>query len=189
MYTVKFLDSDSFDRLPYKRIHTSIGVADRNEGVAYVRDRGNPMDIFTAYHELEHLKGDDLHEHETPGEDGVYYKDTGGWMQTAAPLAAFIPGVGPMASMALGAGGTMMSQRSQAKQQKASMGQQPQQATMNQFNPSAAMPQNAAPATSQVGGGDMGGGGLESGTIDKVRKMMNQRQSGFYSGRDAGGYA
>ena len=190
MYTVKFLDSNSFDKLPYNRITTSVGVADRKSGIAYVRDTGNPMDVFTAYHELEHLKGDDLHEFESPGEDGVYYKDAGGWMQTAAPFAAFIPGVGPLLSAGLGAGGQMMS-TNRGGMGKNIMGamnavQQPQ-TTMNQFNPQAYA--QAAPATSGIGGqGDSaGGGGLESGTIAKVRQMMQQRQSGFYSGRDAGG--
>lgn len=96
MYTVKFLDNESFDNLPYKRVSSAVGLADSNKGIAYVRDTGNPMDIFTAYHELEHLKGDDLGEHEDPDENGVYYKDIGKTLAYVAPFAALlIPGVGP----------------------------------------------------------------------------------------------
>ena len=105
-YTVKFLDNESFERLPYKKVMTSIGVADRNSGIAYVRDTGNPMDIFTAYHELEHLKGDDLHEYESPGEDGIYYKDMGWLLPVAAAASFLIPGVGPAIGGALGSVGS-----------------------------------------------------------------------------------
>lgn len=189
-YTVKFMKSEEFDQLPYNRITTSLGVADRNKNVAYVRDTANPMDVFTAFHELEHLKGDDLDEYESPGEDGVYYKDTGTWMQTLAPIAAFIPGIGPIASAGMAAGGTAMNARSQAKAQKSAMGQQMGQGqqAMDNFNPSMSMSQGA-PATSMSGGGggDMGGA-LGAGTIDKVRGLLQQRQSGFYSGRDAGAF-
>lgn len=182
-YTVKFLDSDSFDKLPYNKIATSVGVADRNAGVAYVRDTGNPMDVFTAYHELEHLKGDDLHEYESPGEDGIYYKNLGQTFQNVLPtLGGFLKG-GPIGA-GLGAAGSLLGKGGKQPQQ--------QQSTMDSFNPQASAqgpePQ-ASPATSAVGsqgGGDMGGG-LGQGTIDKVRQMMQQRASGFYAGRDASG--
>lgn len=184
-YTVKFLDSESFDNLPYNKVGTSVGVADRTSGVAYVRDTGNPMDIFTAYHELEHLKGDDLNEFESPGEDGIYYKDTGQWMQTAAPFANFIPGVGPGVSMAMGAGGTAMHQGTVAKQQKSAMqNQQPmQQDAMNQFNQG--QPQQQSPAVSQVGGGGMGVEGSPGGNGGMIGKIQDflRNQSGFWSGR------
>lgn len=181
MYTVKFISHEDFDSLPYNKVATSIGVADRSKGIAYVRDTGNPIDIFTAYHELEHLKGDDLHEHESPGEDGVYYKN--GFMSTALPIAAsFIPGIGPVAGPALG-----MAMNSGGGKQS----QQPQQGTMDQFNPQASMAQmTASPATSAVGGAGAGGAGgpMGQGTIDKVRQMMaQQNQSGYYAGRNAGG--
>lgn len=188
-YTVKFLDNESFDNLPYNRVATSIGVADRKSGIAYVRDTGDPMDVFTAYHELEHLKGDDLHEHESPGEDGVYYKGLGQIFQSIAPTALGFATGGPIGA-GIGAAGTFASNKAQKSAMKQ---QQPQQATMDSFNPSASMAPQApsAPAVSAVGGGggDMGGGGLGAGTIDKVRQMLSQqRQSGFYSGRDAGGF-
>lgn len=106
MYTVKFLDNESFDNLPYKGVATAVGVADRNSNIAYVRDTGNPMDIFTAHHELEHLKGDDLGEHESPDEDGIYYKKLGQFILPALAAASFlIPGVGPAIGGALGSVG------------------------------------------------------------------------------------
>lgn len=180
-YTVKFVDNETFERLPYKKVATSVGVADRNAGVAYVRDTGNPMDVFTAYHELEHLKGDDLHEYESPGEDGIYYKDFGQVVSNILPaVGGFFTG-GPVGG-ALGAAGSFFGGKGNKGQS-----QQPQHATMNQFNPSVSMAP-PSPATSQVGGQSAGqdGGGLGAGTINKVRDFMKQRSSGFYSGRDAG---
>lgn len=180
-YTVKFVDSETFDRLPYNKVVTSIGVADRNKGIAYVRDTGNPMDIFTAHHELEHLKGDDLNEFESPGEDGIYYKDLGSTFKTiAGPVGSLFGPLGGLFGQATGAlmGGGKKQEQGQ------------QQPTMNAFNPSAQIQTPQAPATSQVGGATGGdaGGGLGAGTIDKVRQLMaKQNQSGFYAGRDPGG--
>ena len=182
-YTVKFLDNEAFDKLPYNRVGTSVGVADRNSGVAYVRDTGDPMDVFTAYHELEHLKGDDLHEFESPGEDGIYYKGFGQMLQSIAPILPFVPYAGVGGSMIASGVGAKMSKNS-AKQQ------QPQQASMDQFNPmgSVASPMGqATPAVSQVGGAggvSMGGGG----DAEKIRQLLRQNQAGFHSGRDAGGF-
>ena len=182
MLTVKFVDNETFDSLPYKNAGTSLGVADRNKGIAYVRDTGNPMDIFTAYHELEHLKGEDWEEHASPSEDGVYYK---GFGDVISSVSSFIPGIGGL----LGKGAGMLFGGGKQQQQ-----QQPQQPTMQQFNPATSMTSQqsqapAAPATSSVGGnggnfagGEMGG----SNTMDKVRNLLQQRQSGFYQGRDAG---
>ena len=184
-YTVKFISHEDFDNLPYNKVGTSIGVADRNAGVAYVRDTGNPMDIFTAYHELEHLKGDDLHEYSSPGEDGVYYKDFGSVVKNILPtVGGFLTG-GPVGG-ALGAAGSFLGGKGGNQQQ------QPQQAPMDSFNPGAMSPvPQAAPATSSVGGGGDGGmgGGLGQGTMDKVRQtLQRQNQSGYYAGRDAGGF-
>ena len=106
IYTLKFLDSDSFDKLPYSGAIEALGVADQSAGIAYVRDNQNPLDVFTAIHELEHLKGDDLDEHATPGEPGVYYKKAKDWILPAIAAASFlIPGVGPAIGGALGSVG------------------------------------------------------------------------------------
>src|SRR3990167_6419691 len=188
MYTVKFVDNETFDNLPYNKVATSIGVADRNSGMAYVRDTGNPMDVFTAYHELEHLKGDDLGEYESPGEDGIYYKGFGDILSNILPtIGGFFTG-GPIGA-GIGAAGSFLGGKGKE--------QQPQQAPMNQFNPQASVSQaqgQQAPAVSAVGGAGAGGAGgaMGQGTVGKMRSDMElaqsaMRQKGFYSGRDAGG--
>ena len=195
MYTVKWLNDEEFEKLPFKDVANAVGVADSESSIAYVRDRGNPMDIFTAYHELEHLKGDTLGEHENPEEPGVYYKSTGSWMQTAAPFANFIPGVGPIASLALGAGGTAMNAKEASKAAKSQ--QQSQMNAMSQFNQGQqgmpSMQQAQAPnviQTGQSGTGFGGGGGMgASGGIRSDMELARtalDRNKGFYSGR--GGY-
>ncbi len=182
-FKVRWLNSEEFDRLPYKKAPTSLGLADKNTQTVYVRDTGNKaLDTFSVYHEIEHLNGNDHGEHEDPDEKGIFYKDTGGWLQTAAPLASFIPGVGPAVSLGMGAGGKAMQNRSAQKSQAG------QQNPMQQFQTPQA-PQAQDPNVVQTGGsgaGMMGGGG--DGLMDKVRQMISkQRQSGFYAGRDAGG--
>jgi len=190
MYTLKFLDSESFDKLPYNKASTALGIADRNRMEAYVRDTANPMDAFTAIHELEHLKGDDLGEHESPDENGVYYKETGSWMQTLAPLAAFIPGVGPLASAGLAAGGTAMNASNQGKAQNSAMldQQRAQESMMSQFQSQPQQTPNTiqAPQAPNVvnpggmGGGNQGGSGGMGSDLDLIRRAQ---QKGNYSGR------
>ena len=199
MLTVKFVDNETFDSLPYKNAGTSLGVADRTRGVAYVRDTGNPMDIFTAYHELEHLKGEDWEEHASPNEDGVYYKGFGQMFDsiggTLAPILGGFLG-GPIGSAAASgmqnfAGGIV---NKSGRKDAANKLQEQQQPSMQQFNPATSMTGQqsqmaAAPATSSVGGnggnfagGEMGG----TSTADRIRSLMRDRQSGFLQGRDAG---
>jgi len=77
-YKLEFLDDQAFDNLPYRDVHTSLGLADSNTRTAYVRRTGvNAVDLFTAAHELEHLEegrhGE--HSHHEKYADGVYYKD------------------------------------------------------------------------------------------------------------------
>jgi len=200
MYTVKFLDSESFDNLPYNKVGTSLGVADRNKGVAYVRDTGDPLMIFNAYHELEHLKGDDLGEHESPGEDGVYYKGFGQMFDsiggTLAPILGSIIG-GPIGGAAASgmqnfAGGIVNKSGRKDAANRAMESQQQQQPAMQQFTPS--MPtqaQAAAPATSAIGGGQGGGmegAGMGQGAAGKIRSTQQlvqdfSRSKGFYGGR------
>lgn len=96
-YTVKFLNDADFDLLPAKEIQDKVGVAYPKSGEAFVRSSGSHLvDVFTAMHELEHLKGEDLGEH-YDAEHDCYYKN--GFMQALMPalsMASFlIPGVGP----------------------------------------------------------------------------------------------
>lgn len=72
MYTVRILSEADFDKLPYKRARTSLGLADAKTGVAYVRDTGyNDITKDTIGHELDELMAK-VSPHE---EDGIRYKD------------------------------------------------------------------------------------------------------------------
>lgn len=105
-YKIQFLDDNSFDRLPYKNVYTSLGLADSNTRTAYVRRTGmNAVDLFTAAHELEHLEEgrSGTHSHHEKYHDGVYYKDlmeifTGPKPQQQAPMQSQAPSVQPAAS-------------------------------------------------------------------------------------------
>lgn len=183
-YTVKFLDSESFDKLPYSKSYDSLGVADQKTGIAYVRDTQSPLDVFTAMHELEHLKGHDLEEHATAGEPGVYYKGFGQMFQNVAPaVGGFLTG-GPVGG-ALGAAGSFGANKAQKSAQKSAM--QSQQDMMGQFQPGAATSQpsmsQASPAVSQVGQANAGGGVGNNNIGDTIRQMLAERQSGNYAGR------
>lgn len=103
-YKVQFLDDAEFDQLPANNITEKVGVAYPSIGTAYVRKTGvNAVDVFTAMHELEHLKGDDLGEH-FDSENGCYYKGFGDVFKRVAPIAlgflapALLPGLGGMMS-------------------------------------------------------------------------------------------
>ena len=193
MYTLKFLSSDDFDRLPYDRVSTSLGVADRGKGEAYVRDTASIVDVFTAMHELEHLKGDDLGEHESPDEDGIYYKDSGKLIQTIGPAIA--PFTGPFAPAVLaasqGGGGAMSANRAAKKQNSAMLDQQRamqggQGGMMGQFLDQGPTQGQGSPAVSMVGGGGsnaMSGSGGGGGIGDRIRQLLMERSKGFYSGR------
>lgn len=56
MFSIKILKSDEFDKLPYKRAKTELGVADPASGKAFVRASGvKEWDMKTLEHELNHL--------------------------------------------------------------------------------------------------------------------------------------
>lgn len=104
MYSVKFLTDEEFDRLPAKDVHDKIGVAYPETGEAFVRQSGSStMDVFTALHELEHLKGNDLDEH-FDSENGCYYKKGSSIFKSILPLAAgiFLPQILPAILPGLG---------------------------------------------------------------------------------------
>lgn len=74
MYTVKILSNDEFDKLPYSKTKTSLGMADPKTNIAYIRDTGyNDITKATIGHEL-----DELIAKTSPHEvDGIRYKDLG----------------------------------------------------------------------------------------------------------------
>ena len=96
-YELTFLDDKEFESLPYLDTQTSLGLADTKKGKAYVRRTGvKAVDVFTAMHELEHLEGDKLGEHDRYG-NGVYYKDFGAALGGAANSA--MGGLGSAANL------------------------------------------------------------------------------------------
>jgi len=187
MYTVKWLDDKEFESLPYPDMDTSLGVADPKKKTAYVRRTGiDSLDYFNTFHELEHLEDGHDGVHADHYRNGVYYKGLGEVFQNVLPtVGGFLTG-GPVGA-GLGAATSFASRGGRGKGQQP---QQPQQGPMQQFSPSASI---QPPATSmvagQAGGGQGAGGGFGTGTIDKVRQMLQkQNKSGFYAGRDAGGF-
>ena len=112
-YELTFLDDKEFESLPYLDTHTSLGLADTKKGKAYVRRTGvKAVDVFTAMHELEHLEGDKLGEHDRYG-NGVYYKDFGSALSGAGQsiggafnsLGSGISNLAGSATKAMGFGG------------------------------------------------------------------------------------
>jgi len=100
-YSIQFLDDQAFESLPGDDMASKVGIAYPESGQAFVRNTGIPtLDVFTAIHELEHLKGDDLDEH-FDSENKCYYKKISDILPYAAPLAFLIPGVGPALGGAL----------------------------------------------------------------------------------------
>ena len=154
-YKIQFLDNDSFNNLPYKDTHTSLGLADSRTQTAYVRRTGiNAVDMFTAAHELEHLEEGHAGEYASHNKygDGVYYKDL---------MEIFSPKPQPQA---------------QAPMQQF----QPQQAAPS-FQPAASPvsePQTVQPGQ---GTGAPSGGAPGEGAIQKIRGFFAGRspQGGF----------
>src|SRR3990167_2083403 len=73
MYKVKILSNEGFDKLPYKRVKSSIGLADTKRKVAYIRQSGSQViDNYLVGHELSHFEEEvPTHEYD---DDGVRYK-------------------------------------------------------------------------------------------------------------------
>ncbi len=199
-YSIRFLNDRDFEKLPARDIESKIGVAYPETGEAFVRSSGvSIVDTFTAMHELEHLKGNDLDEH-FDTENKCYYKDFGQTMQTLAPALGFIPGVGPALAIGAGVGGGMMHNQSQNKIQKSAMEQQQnmfsgfgmpsgQEATQGMSMPATSMAQGASGGGGQMGA--VGGNAIKglsgepqfgsSGTPMDQFKLQNP--FGNYSGR------
>lgn len=192
MYKINFVNDVDFESLPGLDMGSKIGVAYPEMGEAYVRQSGAQIvDVFTAMHELEHLKGSDLDEN-YDSENKCYYKSFGQIMENLSPAygaskgnfaplaetAATLVG-GPMAASAVGG----MFGNGQPKQQ-----QQPSpfdNSLMNQFDQSASQAPNVI-QTSQGGGagGGMSGSGFSpSGGLNGPQGEQLMQQFGNYSGR------
>ena len=74
-YEAKFLNDEEFDALPYPETDVSLGIADPETRMAYVRRSGVPVvDAFRLAHELEHLDEDGQGIYSDHFKHGVYYK-------------------------------------------------------------------------------------------------------------------
>lgn len=175
-YKVHFVDNDTFETLPGRQMGTKLGVAYPEYGEAYIRKTGsNLVDIFTLAHEMEHLEGNDLDEHYDP-EFKAYYKDFGQTLQSVgAPLASFIPGIGPMASMAANMGGSLLHGMGQQKAEKSALSQlQGSMGGMNSFQQPGMGAPSDSPNVIQAPGGDFGqsGGSGGAGGIADLRRQL-----------------
>lgn len=73
-YTIKLLDDSEFNKLPFKYVKESLGCADADKGIAYIRQTGvTDIDMGTIEHEVEELVSL-VSPHE---EDGIRYKKMG----------------------------------------------------------------------------------------------------------------
>lgn len=106
MFSIKVLEDQEFDKLPYKHAKEALGCADPATKTAYVRnthwgDISKTVNLLTIQHELDELVAK-TSPHE---EDGIRYKkgrDIFAPIGTA--LLSLIPGVGIPLSMAASAG-------------------------------------------------------------------------------------
>lgn len=74
-YTIKVLNNDEFDSLPYAKVKTSLGLADPATDEVFVRNTGiKELNEYLLDHELNHL----VEEVPTDEFDGIRYKDLGG---------------------------------------------------------------------------------------------------------------
>lgn len=177
-YSIKFLNDKDFERLPAKNIESKIGVAYPETGEAFVRSSGvDVVDVFTALHELEHLRGNDLDEH-FDTENRCYYKDFG---QMLSPIMG---GIGSMFGGPAGGGiggllGSLFGGGSKPQQKQPSYN----------FNMPAMEQGSAAPATVQTGAsggtsaGGIGGTAIKNLSQNPQFKDIQNQQYGQTSGR------
>lgn len=181
-YSIHFLNDQDFEKLPAKDIESKIGVAYPHTGEAFVRSTGvNTLDVFTALHELEHLKGNDLDEH-FDQENKCYYK---GFSQALGPVGGVLGSmfggpVGGILGSSMGGsmgGGSPMGSLFGNIFSSLGGGQKQQQQQAPTYNISYPSPQTtAAPATVQTAGA---GGGVSQGGIggNAVKNLQSQLQS------------
>ena len=102
-YQIKILSDEEFEKLPYREVDISLGLADTKTNTAYVRYVANEeLQKYLINHELEHLVGADRDEIHHDG-NGVYYKGFGNVFsalgQGASNIASGIgQGVGQLGS-------------------------------------------------------------------------------------------
>ena len=145
MYTIKILASNEFEELPYKRVATSLGVADPESNTAYVRFTAIPeLNKYLIDHEFEHL----IEETPTDEEDGVRYA---GFKEAGKFFGNMFGG---------GGGGNIFSQN---KMPVPNMLSQSQLAYQNKLDPTSG------------GSGGGGFGGFMSGMLPGIAGMLGSQ--------------
>ncbi len=88
-YQLRVLNHDEFNKLPYADATESLGMADRNRKMAFIRETGLPaLDVSTMEHELQELLSDvSLHE-----ENGIRYKKAKQILGPLSSVLSFVPG-------------------------------------------------------------------------------------------------
>ena len=115
MYTLRVLSNSEFDKLPYKRAQTSLGLANAKTGMAFVRDTGyNDITKATISHELDELVNK-VSPHE---EDGIRYKSLASYGAGAGggALASMIPALKPFAPLISAGAGALANRKGQPLQ-------------------------------------------------------------------------
>lgn len=195
MYEIKILSDKEFEALPYPELEMSLGVADPKTGTAYVRyTHSDELNKYLIEHELEHLIEGSGGEHSEHYRNGVYYKGFGNILQSVAPILSFIPGIGPIAGAAAGAGGTYMAGRDARKKAE---GMAQGQANQSQGSPMAGFdgggmessmptptPNIVTPGSAGNSSATGGAGGGLGGELSGEGGSAVERVRGFFSGRN-----
>lgn len=179
MYSVKFMNDQEFESLPYRDMGEKVGVCDRNRGEIYVRSSGMPvLDTFNTIHEIEHMEDGEWGRHanhQDPEMAGVYYKGFGDFFSQALPMiASAIPGVGSVLGPVMSATGNFGLNKSLQSQSKAPDSTNYGSGNvMQSFQPQ--QPQASVVNPTSTGGGVGPSAGVSPGLSDKVK--------GYFGGR------
>jgi hypothetical protein len=209
MYQIKVLSDKEFRDIArsdkrYSNVDDSnLGFADPEKRTAYVRQSSWPdLNKYLINHEFEHLiEEEGTDEDENGIRHKKFFKEI--FMPYIAPVvAAFIPGLGPLASAGLSAGvgavGQGMAQKEKAGKDASKA--QDQVSSMNRFFPSVSASNQGIDkisGTSQVPtnfssgesgssvSGNLLGGSLLNNTQSNFSPDLMSRLKGFFSGRIA----
>ena len=193
MYEIKVLKSNDFDRLPYRGIEDSLGIADVKKNRVFVRDTGmHELNRYLINHEIDHL----VEEHATDEDEyGIRHKKGPKLFKDI-----FMPMLmGGLSGDKEGAGSSFLGGIGDAfgwgKQPESSGSYQPQQQqqTSGSYSPSGSYgsPMNLFPGSgsyspSNVPGTAVGGANITSGlgasSSELSPELLQKLKSGNYSG-------
>lgn len=192
MYEIKILNSKDFDKLPYRGIEDSLGLADVKKNRVFVRDTGvHELNRYLINHEIDHL----VEEHATD-EDAYGIRHKKGPKLFKDIFLPFISAglSGDKAGMAGSALGGLsdLFYGKEAPQTSGSYTPQQQQPTSGSYSPSGGFgsPLNLFPTSGSYSPatvpGSISGGNIENGAGAKNSEIppeiLQQLKSGYYSG-------